>query len=159
MPRMPAIIWRNSVGCFTATESAAVSVVYAAVGCVLIYASSAQGLGSLLGIRAFAPASHHGRRASLFSGCDVSAHAAVGSHCRPALLPEQTLLFVTAGRIAGMFFDFLQLVFWCRSCLPMGRRHASRLAFGIVCRSTSTSARPPPFVSTVRGRVTFDKPY
>jgi C4-dicarboxylate transporter DctM subunit len=168
---MPAIILGGIYGgVFTATEAAAVSVIYAAAVCVLIYRQLdlkelwevciESGLASariLIMVGA----------ASLFSWMltvTATTHAIVEPFADLRSSPEQTLLFVNIlGLIAGMFVDvFSNLLILVPILLPMVTAAGiSSTHFGIVMSvNVDIGNITPPFgLNLFVASGTFDKPY
>ena len=168
---MPAIILGGIYGgVFTATEAAAVSVVYAAFVCVVIYRQLAiselwevcteSGLASariLIMVGA----------ASLFSWMltvSGTTHAIVEPFADLRSSPVQTLLFVNVlGLIAGMFVDvFSNLLILVPILLPMVTAAGiSGTHFGIVMSvNVDIGNITPPFgLNLFVASGTFDKPY
>jgi C4-dicarboxylate transporter DctM subunit len=168
---MPAIILGGIYGgVFTATEAAAVSVVYAAVVCVLIYRQLNlkelwevcidSGLASariLIMVGA----------ASLFSWMLTvlgTAHSIVEPFADLRSSPVQTLLFVNVlALIAGMFVDvFSNLLILVPILLPMVTAAGiSGTHFGIVMSvNVDIGNVTPPFgLNLFVASGTFDKPY
>lgn len=168
---MPAIILGGIYGgVFTATEAAAVSVVYATFVCVVIYRQLAiselwevcteSGLASariLIMVGA----------ASLFSWMltvSGTTHAIVEPFADLRSSPVQTLLFVNVlGLIAGMFVDvFSNLLILVPILLPMVTAAGiSGTHFGIVMSvNVDIGNITPPFgLNLFVASGTFDKPY
>ena len=167
---MPAIILGGIYGgVFTATEAAAVSVVYAAVVCVLIYRQlSLTELWEVCVDRARQrPHPYHGRGGEpvlwmlTVSG---TTHAVVEPFADLRSSPEQTLLFVNVlGLIAGMFVDvFSNLLILVPILLPMVTAAGiSSTHFGIVMSvNVDIGNITPPFgLNLFVASGTFDKPY
>jgi C4-dicarboxylate transporter DctM subunit len=168
---MPAIILGGIYGgVFTATEAAAVSVVYAAFVCVVVYRQLAiselwdvcieSGLASariLIMVGA----------ASLFSWMltiSGTTHAVVEPFAELRSSPEQTLLFVNVlALIAGMFVDvFSNLLILVPILLPMVTAAGiSGTHFGIVMTvNVDIGNITPPFgLNLFVASGTFDKSY
>jgi C4-dicarboxylate transporter DctM subunit len=168
---MPAIILGGIYGgIFTATEAAAVSVVYAAMVCVLIYRQlDVKGLWEVCVDSALASARIliMVGAASLFSWMltvSGTAHSIVEPFAHFHSSPVQTLLFVNIlGLIAGMFVDvFSNLLILVPLLLPMVTAAGiSGTHFGIVMSvNVDIGNVTPPFgLNLFVSSGTFDKPY
>jgi C4-dicarboxylate transporter DctM subunit len=168
---MPAIILGGIYGgVFTATEAAAVSVVYAAFVCTLVYRQL--GLKELWEVcidsgLASARILIMVGAASVFSWMlTISgiAHAIVEPFADLRSSPEQTLLFVNGlGLISGMFVDvFSNLLILVPILLPMVTAAGiSGTHFGIVMSvNVDIGNITPPFgLNLFVASGTFDKPY
>jgi C4-dicarboxylate transporter DctM subunit len=168
---MPAIILGGIYGgVFTATEAAAVSVVYAAVVCVLIYRQlTLAGLWEVCVESGLASARIliMVGAASLFSWMltvSGTTHTIVEPFAGLRSSPEATLLFVNVlALIAGMFVDvFSNLLILVPILMPMvSAAGISGTHFGIVMSvNVDIGNVTPPFgLNLFVSSGTFDKPY
>jgi C4-dicarboxylate transporter DctM subunit len=168
---MPAIILGGIYGgVFTATEAAAVSVVYAAVVCVLIYRQlDLAGLWEVCVESGLASARIliMVGAASLFSWMltvSGTTHTIVEPFAGLRSSPEATLLFVNVlALIAGMFVDvFSNLLILVPILMPMvSAAGISGTHFGIVMSvNVDIGNVTPPFgLNLFVSSGTFDKPY
>jgi C4-dicarboxylate transporter DctM subunit len=168
---MPAIILGGIYGgVFTATEAAAVSVVYAAVVCVLIYRQlTLAGLWEVCVESGLASARIliMVGAASLFSWMltvSGTTHTIVEPFAGLRSSPEATLLFVNVlALVAGMFVDvFSNLLILVPILMPMvSAAGISGTHFGIVMSvNVDIGNVTPPFgLNLFVSSGTFDKPY
>jgi C4-dicarboxylate transporter DctM subunit len=168
---MPAIILGGIYGgVFTATEAAAVSVVYAAIVCVLVYRQlDLKGLWEVCIESALASARIliMVGAASLFSWMltiSGTTRAIVEPFSNLRSSPEQTMMFVNVvALVAGMFVDvFSNLLILVPILMPMVTAAGiSGTHFGIVMSVNADigNVTPPFGLNLFVASGTFDKPY